>query len=205
MFKTSSFGLLVFLGIQFSSTSAMPPWSRSWHHGAMRPGYWQSANRPGRPTCGHGHGHGHDHDHGYDHDYRPRPDIAERPGYQPDQEDSDYDEDPSDFFGCSCFLYVENTVVFRRQDKDRKRYSCTAYGLRRCSRYCDELFQNEGLRASSEQEACDVLGREAYISWYRKNQVCGRRGPQTDIPLETPLCCRRGRPSLSCSTEGQTS
>ncbi|KAF8797151.1 uncharacterized protein LOC129981642 [Argiope bruennichi] len=190
MFKASSFSVLAYLGILFLSVSALPPWAHSWQHGAIHPGYWP--HRPNRPTWGH------------DRDYRPVPETVIRPGYEPDQQDYDDEDEQSGYFGCSCFLYVENTMVFRREDTDQRRYSCTGYGLRRCSRYCDELFQNEGLRSSSEQEACDVLGREVYTSWYRKNQVCGRNGPQIDIPMETGLCCRRGRPSLSCGAE-QTS
>ncbi|GIY13522.1 hypothetical protein CDAR_68371 [Caerostris darwini] len=197
-----SYLLPAYLVILFVSVSALPPWKRGWYPGGgiRRPGY----------------DHDHDYGHGHGYDRHHRPDYPGRPGFQPDRckygrpcEDSsqqdyeDYDEQPNNL-GCSCFLYVEKTVVFRRENNDQ-RYSCSGYGLRKCSRYCDELFQSEGLRASSRQDACDVLGREVYTEWYRKNQVCGRNGPQVDIPQESPLCCRRGRPSLTCSEEGTRS
>ncbi|KFM73044.1 hypothetical protein X975_06296, partial [Stegodyphus mimosarum] len=103
----------------------------------------------------------------------------------------------SDTFGCSCLLYVEYTLVFQRRGTDRL-YSCDENGLQKCSAYCSNLFRDEGLRASSRQDACDVLGRDVHTSWYRKNQVCGANGPYRDIRLSENLCCRRGETSVAC-------
>ncbi|GFT31292.1 uncharacterized protein NPIL_308471 [Nephila pilipes] len=191
----SSF-LFLCLGALILSANALPPGMRFWNIG--------SRHRPDRPWSGYDH---------YHHSHHRYPGYPQSQGGYPGKckygrpcEDSvqqgyeDEEEQPANL-GCSCFLYVERTIVFRRVNTDQK-YPCSGYGLRKCSRYCDELFSDQGLRASSRQDACDVLGREVYISWHRKNQVCGENGPQVDIPEETPLCCRRGRPSLAC-TEGE--
>lgn len=57
-------------------------------------------------------------------------------------DDGDEEEDQSSHgqVGCSCLLYVEYTVVFRRVN-NRQRFSCNRYGLERCSRYCDEMVR----------------------------------------------------------------
>ncbi|PRD32715.1 UNVERIFIED_CONTAM: hypothetical protein NCL1_19627 [Trichonephila clavipes] len=190
------------LFLSLPSAFSHPPGTRVWNIGSRYHGY-----RPGRPWSGYSH-----HYPGY----RTYPEYPRTQGGYPGkckygrpcedsvQQDYEDDEEQPANLGCSCLLYVERTMVFRRVSTDQK-YSCSGYGLRKCSRYCDELFLDEGLRASSRQDACDVLGREVYTSWYRKNQVCGKNGPQIDIPVETPLCCRRGRPSLECANENRTS
>ncbi|XP_035219682.1 uncharacterized protein LOC118192775 [Stegodyphus dumicola] len=215
--------VLICLVILFTSILAHPPWVRRWSYSSRYPSSWRPRNWQAYPKPWSHHGDSYDHSdhhsdyphhndkHSHDsHDYydhedshsgtsgcgygRPCRDEKEN-GNNPQREDNNNPQ--SDTLGCSCLLYVEYTLVFQRRSTDRL-YSCDESGLQKCSAYCNNLFQDEGLRASSRQDACDVLGREVHTSWYRKNQVCGSNGPYRDIRLSENLCCRGGQTSVAC-------
>ncbi|KAG8182022.1 hypothetical protein JTE90_013953 [Oedothorax gibbosus] len=198
--------LAVFLGIGATLPSTLGQGSRRpgyvpGHQNPYNPGYPHRPGYPSRP------GYPHQPSYPGGHDVYPEDDC--KYGRPCDDEDHDlggyddgYGDDQSGYgqSGCSCILRVDHTVVFRRVN-NRQRFQCNRYGLERCSRYCDELFQDDRLRVGSRQDACDVMGRDVFVPWYRRDQVCGLGGAYKDVPLPLDLCCKRGRPSLDCEDD----